>query len=76
MSHFLGWRAEGGKGLFEGTFNVVLDWGPEQTWFHVPPAFHTTDALPLVCNDAIVPILSAALCQLHRCHDDAPFCET
>ena len=62
----------GGRGLFEGTFKMVLDWGPEQTWIHVPPAFHTADA------DAIVPILSlwAALCQRHHCHDDAPFCET
>ena len=51
-SHFVvvgGW----GRGLFEGTFNVVIDWGLEQTW--IPPAFHTTDALPIVCNDAIVP---------------------
>ena len=62
----------GGRSFFEGTFTVGLDWGPEQTWIHVPPAFHTTDA------HTIAPILSlwAALCQLHHCYDDASLSET
>ena len=33
---------DGGGAYLKGTFNVVID-------------FHTTDALPIVCNDAIEP---------------------